>query len=225
MIQLTFIPQLHGLPNVEYNSKNSMHKKIVICQKKIVKLVSELVKKGKKINIYSEDSLYKFQNHSPVLENLLESMDDISDDYLFNYGASKILKYIYPEHIDLVPIINNSRYSLRHRGKRLLQQSLNKSKRKQLHTLMYHNRETDILSHIYKDQQNKDEDEINILIFGSAHNFLDFNKVPEINKLFSIKLVNNRYFKQLFKKYKHKKSKTTQKKRRSTFSVIKTAKI
>lgn len=34
MIQLTFIPQLHGLPNVEYNSKNPMHKKIVICQKK-----------------------------------------------------------------------------------------------------------------------------------------------------------------------------------------------
>ena len=48
--------------------------------------MSELVKKGKKINIYSEDSLYKFQNHSPVLENLLESMDDISDDYLFNYA-------------------------------------------------------------------------------------------------------------------------------------------
>ena len=154
MIQLTFIPQLHGLPNVKYNSKNKMHKEIVKCQKKIVKLLSELVKKDKKINIYSEDSLYKFNNHSPVLENLLENMDDISDDYLFNYGASKILKYIYPEHIDLVPIINNSRYSLRHRGKSLLQKSLNKSKRKQLHTLMYHNRETDVLSHIYKDQQN-----------------------------------------------------------------------
>ena len=132
---------------------------------------------------------------------------------------------MYSKDIDLVPIINNSRHSLRHRGKSLLQKSLNKSKRKQLHTLMYHNRETDVLSHIYKDQQNKDEDEVNILIFGSAHNFLDFNKVPEINKLFSIKLVNNRYFKQLFKKYKHKKSKTTHKKRRSTFSVIKTAKI
>lgn len=225
MIKLIFIPQIHGLSNVEYNNKNKMHKKILVCQKNIVKFVCKLVKKGKKINIYSEDSLYTFQNQLPILENLSESIQDTSDEYLFNYGASKILKSMYSKNIDLVPIINNSRHSLRHRGKSLLQKSLNKSKRKQLHTLMYHNRETDVLSHIYKDQQNKDKDEVNILIFGSAHNFLDFNKVPEINKLFSIKLVNNRYFKQLFKKYKHKKSKITQKKRRSTLSVIKTAKI
>ncbi len=225
MIKLIFIPQLHGLPNVEYNNKNKMHKKILVCQKNIVKFVSKLVKKGKKINIYSEDSLYTFQNQLPILENLSESIQDTSDEYLFNYGASKILKSMYPTNIDLVPIINNSRHSLRHRGKSLLQKSLNKSKRKQLHTLMYHNRETDVLSHIYKDQQNKDKDEVNILIFGAAHNFLDVNKVPEMNKLFSIKLVNNKYFKQLFKKHKHKKSNITKKRRRSIFSVIKTAKI
>jgi hypothetical protein len=225
MITLLFIPQLHGLPSVEYNNKNKMHKNILTCQKKIVKVVSELVKKGKKINLYSEDSLYTFQNKLPVLENFSQDIIPATDKYLFNYGASKILKSMYPENIDLVPIINNSRHSLRHRGKSLLQKSLNKSKRKQLHTLMYHNRETDVLSHIYKDQQGKGRDEVNILIFGAAHNFLDINKVPEINKLFSIKLVKNKYFKQLFKKYKHKKSNITKKRRRSTFRVIKTAKI
>ena len=212
MIKIIFIPQLHGSLHIKYNSKNPMHKKIVDCQDKIYNIIlSKYIKQGIKINLYSEDSLFKWQKKSPKLEDYEIETDSIPQS-LFNYGASKLLKYDYPDMINLIPIMDNSTGSLRSRGHSLIKKTSTRKIRKELHNIIYQNRETEVLSHIYRNQQTNPV-KTNILIFGAAHNFLDYNKLVGINTLFKIELIESRYFKRLLNQFKRYKSKITKTRR------------
>lgn len=223
-ILIYFIPQKHGSLTSKLNLNVSLHKEILNCQLRIYNyIVTRYLSKNIKINIYSEDSLYYLIKNKPVLR-IYNDINSLSfNESLFKYGASKLLKINYPHLVNLVPLMLDTKHSLRQRINKLIStQNKTRTQKKTLHNMIYQNRETEVLSKIYQDQLTNNIS-TNILIFGAAHNFLSYNKYPGINKLFNIKLIPPLYFKQLLK-YSKRKSKTTQRKRISPFRSIKTKK-